>query len=162
LSAGGGAESASEKFVSIHVHSWLIFSVLSVAEEFWGRPIRVILRLRQPARSKEQGNSFAGGQGADLHSPCTPGRERAATGTPPRLTFAVNKIRVNLRNLWLFLCLRVFVANLVFCPPCLKNDVQKRFILAHFCSIFVNFMSFSIKKVLKSAHFYPHFYAKNR
>ena len=54
--------------------SWLIFSVSRVlcgggvfsfgAE---GRSIRVILRLRQPARSKEQGNSFAGGQGADLH-----------------------------------------------------------------------------------------------
>jgi hypothetical protein len=27
-------QSASEKFVSIHVNSWLIFSVLSVAEEF--------------------------------------------------------------------------------------------------------------------------------
>jgi len=62
-----------------------------------------IHRLRQPARSKERGNSFAGGQGADLHSPCTPGRERAATGTPSRLTFAlfaVNKICVNLCNLW--------------------------------------------------------------
>jgi hypothetical protein len=61
----------------------------------------LILRLRQPARSKERGNSFAGGQGADLHSPCTPGRERAVTGTPSRLTFAlfaVNKICVNLCN----------------------------------------------------------------
>jgi hypothetical protein len=55
----------------------------------------LIHRLRQPARSKEQGNSFAGGQGADFHSPCTPGRERTATSTPSRLTFAVNKIRVN-------------------------------------------------------------------
>jgi len=63
----------------------------------------LIHRLPQPARSKEQGNSFAGGQGADLHSPCTPGRERTATSTPSRLTFAlfaVNKICVNLRNLW--------------------------------------------------------------
>ena len=62
----------------------------------------LIHRLPQPARSKEQGNSFAGGQGADLHSPCTPGRERTATSTPSRLTFAlfaVNKICVNLRNL---------------------------------------------------------------
>jgi len=57
----------------------------------------------QLARSKERGNSFAGGQGAGLHSPCTPGRERTATGTPSRLTFAlfaVNKICVNLCNLW--------------------------------------------------------------
>jgi hypothetical protein len=58
----------------------------------------LILRLRQPARSKEQGNSFAGGQGADLHR-CLH-RERTATSTPSRLTFAVNKICVNLRNLW--------------------------------------------------------------
>ena len=28
-----------------------------------------IHRFRQPARSKERGNSFAGGQGADLHTP---------------------------------------------------------------------------------------------
>jgi hypothetical protein len=92
----------------------------------------LILRLRQPARSKERGNSFAGGQGADFHSPCTPGRERAATGTPSRLTsalFAVNKICVNLRNLWLFLCLRVFVANFVFCPLLIypqSQEVQKK------------------------------------
>jgi len=51
----------------------------------------LIHRLRQPARSKEQGNSFAGGQGADLHR-CLH-RERTATSTPSRLTFAVNKIR---------------------------------------------------------------------
>ena len=58
-----------------------------------------IHRFRQPARSKERGNSFAGGQGTDLHR-CLH-RERAATGTPSRLTFAlfaVNKIRVNLRQ----------------------------------------------------------------
>jgi hypothetical protein len=47
-----------------------------------------IHRLRQPAHSKERGNSFAGGQGTDLHSPCAPGRERAAPSTPLRLTFA--------------------------------------------------------------------------
>jgi hypothetical protein len=62
-------------------------------------PIRVIHRLRQPARSKELGNSFAGGQEAVLHR-CLH-RERTATSTPSRLTFAVNKICVNPCNLWL-------------------------------------------------------------
>jgi hypothetical protein len=131
-----------------------------------GGPIRVIHRLRQPARSKEQGNSFAGGQGADLHSPCTPGRERTATSTPSRLTFAVNKICVNLRNLWLFLCLRVFVANFVFCPLLISSqsqEVQKK------CSKTVNFLQFLLKtrsflqkktqKSAKKCSFLPSFFA---
>jgi len=80
----------------------------------------------------------------------------------------LNKICVNLRNLWLFLCLRVFVANFVFCPLLIysqSQEVQKK------CSKTVNFLQFLLKtrsfltkkckKVQIYAHFYPHFLPKN-
>jgi hypothetical protein len=43
-----------------------------------------------------------------------------------------------------------------------KKSVQNRLIFAHFWLISVNFLSIYVKKAPKSAHFYPHFYAKNK
>jgi len=74
----------------------------------------------------------------------------------------VRRRRINLRNLWLFLCLRVFVANFVFCPlliysqsqevqKSVQNMLKTRSFLAKRCKKTFIFD----KKAPKNAHFYP-------